>query len=266
MTRVLVIGASIAGPAVCYWLKKFGFSPVLIEKNNILRKGGYGVDIRGVAVDLVKKMGIYEKITKIRTKLEHGYYVDAQSNVLLEEEGDKFGFRENDEVEIVRGDLVEILMSSIKDIPCYFNQSVVDIKQHPQYVKVTFKDGKTENYDLIIGCDGLHSSTRRMVFSTDEYKLIDLGAYISVFSVPNYLNVYRSEILFESNQKLMTFTNLDQPHTAFAACMFRSKNKLNNIRDENEQKNFLKMNFLHLGWECNKLRELPAAKATGFQY
>jgi len=30
--KILVVGAGIAGPTVCYWLKKYGFSPTLIEK------------------------------------------------------------------------------------------------------------------------------------------------------------------------------------------------------------------------------------------
>jgi len=30
--KILVVGAGIAGPAICYWLKRFGFSTVLIEK------------------------------------------------------------------------------------------------------------------------------------------------------------------------------------------------------------------------------------------
>ena len=56
INKILVIGAGIAGPAVCYWLRRFGFSPVLIEKSASVRKGGQGVDIRGVALDIVKKI------------------------------------------------------------------------------------------------------------------------------------------------------------------------------------------------------------------
>ena len=68
INKILVIGAGIAGPAVCYWLKRFGFSPVLIEKSASIRKGGQALDIRGVAIDIAKKMGIYEQICKMRTQ------------------------------------------------------------------------------------------------------------------------------------------------------------------------------------------------------
>lgn len=256
VNKILVIGASIAGPAVCYWLKKFGFSPTLIERNDTLSKGGYAIDVRGIAIEVVKKMGIYEKIYDMRTQLEAGYYVDANGNVLLQEQGEKFGFRQGDEVEIVRGDLVEILMQSIKDIPCYFSQAIDRIEQYDETVKVTFKDGRAEGYDLVIGTDGIHSTTRGMVFAKDEYDLLDLGPYISIFSIPNYLNLNRSAMFFELNQKSIHITSDKDRHTAFAGFMFRSSEKLNNILDEKEQKNFLKSIFLNLGWESNKLLEL----------
>lgn len=251
--KILVVGAGIAGPTMCYWLKKFGFSPTLIEKNSILRQGGHAIDIHGIAVDVIKKMGIYKKTFDMRTQIEQGFHVDAKGNIIHEEQGEKFGYRHGDEIEIARGDLVEILMQSIQDVPCYFNQHIICIKQYNQNVEVTFNDNKTENYDLIIGADGLHSSIRRMVFANQEYDLMDLACYISVFTIPNYLRLNRSEINFEANQKVVSLSVDKNPFIALAAFMFRSNHVLSNQRDEKEQKYFIKRNFIDLGWETNKL-------------
>jgi 2-polyprenyl-6-methoxyphenol hydroxylase-like FAD-dependent oxidoreductase len=254
--KILVIGAGIAGPTVCYYLKKFGFSPTLIESNDGLRKGGHAVDIRGIAVDIVKKMGIYKKICNMRTQLLHGCYVDAQGNTLVEEQGEKFCFRQDEEVEIVRDDLVEILMNAIKDIPCYFKKNIVQIEQHDENVKVTFSDNTTEIYDLVIGSDGLHSATRYMVFTKDEYSLIDFGSYFSVFSIPNYLKLNQSEMIFECNQKIVSIGSDKDSTMALASFMFRTHQKFNNIRSEEEQKNVLRRIFIDLGWEVNNLLQL----------
>jgi len=167
-----VIGSGIAGPAVCYWLQRFGFYPVLIEKSSYIRKGGQGVDIRGAAVDIVKKMGIYEQICKMRTQLEYGRQVDVMGKILHEEKAEKFGYRQDEDVEILRGDLVEILIKQIECVPCHFNQSIDNIEQNDDGVTVYFKDGRNEHYDLVIGADGVRSSVRRMVFDKDEYKLV----------------------------------------------------------------------------------------------
>ena len=256
INKILVIGAGIAGPAVCYWLKRFGFSPILIERSANLRKGGHALDVRGVAIDLAKRMGIYEKICTFRTQVELGRYVDAEGNILHEEKGERFCFREGEDVEIIRGDLVEILMDAIEGVPCYFNQLIDSIKQNDGDVEVQFKDGRTEHYDLVIGADGLHSTTRRMVFDEDEYKLTNLGAYFSIFSIPNYLNLNHTEVQFEANQKLISITSDKNPKMAEVGFCFRTQNVLNNIRDENEQQRFLRDTFQDFGWETSKVFEL----------
>lgn len=256
INKILVVGAGVAGLTVCYWLKKLGFLPTLIEKSSMIRVGGHALDIRGVAISVVKKMDIYNKIYDMRTRIEKGYYVDYNGNTLVEEAGDKFRFKQTDDVEIIRGNLIKILMEATKNIPCQFNRSVEHIIQYDDRVEVTFNNHKSENYDLVIGTDGLHSSIRNLVFNKSDYNLIDLGSYISICEVPNYLNLHKSETLFELNQKSIYVSSTNNDKLARVGFMFRSIEKLNDIRDEQEQKNFLQKNFFNLGWEANKLLEL----------
>src|SRR5436309_902615 len=96
--KILVVGAGIAGTAVCYWLRRFGFSPVLVEKSAGVRKGGQGLDLRGMAIGLVKRMGIHAQICSMRTQVALGRYVDSEGNSLHEEKGEKFGFRQDEDV------------------------------------------------------------------------------------------------------------------------------------------------------------------------
>ncbi|GDY40190.1 hypothetical protein SANT12839_010720 [Streptomyces antimycoticus] len=55
---ILVSGASIAGPALAYWLHRYGFAVTVVEKAAALRGGGYPIDIRGTAVEVVRRMGV----------------------------------------------------------------------------------------------------------------------------------------------------------------------------------------------------------------
>ena len=251
--KILVVGAGIAGPAICYWLKRFGFSPVLIEKGPAIRKGGQALDIRGVATHIAREMGIYERICDMRTRIECGRFVDVTGNILHEEHGEKFGFRQDDEVEILRGDLVEILMKTIADVPCFFNQSITSMQQHDNNVTVNFNDGKVENYDMVIAADGIHSATRRMIFDKNEYQLINLGSYLSTFTIPNYLNLNHMDLECEVNHKLVSINSDNDPKIARAGFMFRSQHVLKNIRDENEQKKFLCDTFQDFGWEVSTI-------------
>jgi 2-polyprenyl-6-methoxyphenol hydroxylase-like FAD-dependent oxidoreductase len=47
--RVLISGASVAGPALAFWLGQLGYKVVVIERAPALREGGYAVDFRGAA-------------------------------------------------------------------------------------------------------------------------------------------------------------------------------------------------------------------------
>lgn len=254
--KILVVGAGVAGPAICYWLKRFGFAPVLIEKSAAIRKGGQALDIRGIATHITREMGIYDRICDMRTRIECGRFVDVTGKVLHEEHGEKFGFRQDDEVEILRGDLVEILMKTILDVPCRFNQSIASMQQNDDSVTVNFNDGKVENYDMVIAADGIHSATRRMVFDKNEYKLINLGSYLSTFTIPNYLKLNHMDVECEANHKLVSINSDNDPRTALAGFMFRSQHVLKDIRDENEQKTFLRDTFSDFGWEVKNILNL----------
>lgn len=253
INKILVIGAGISGLTICYWLKRFGFSPVLIEKFAYLRKEGQALDFRGASIDILKKMNIYEKMCNMRTQLELGLYVDTEGNSLHEEKGERFGFRQGEDIEIARGDTAEILMNALEGLPCQFNQSIENIEQHDNEVRVQFKDGRVEHYDLVIGADGIHSTTRSMVFDKNEYKLVNLDMYFSVFTIPNYLNLSHTEVQCEANQKLISITSDKNPKIAEVAVAFRTQNILNNIRDKNEQQQLLLNTFQGFGWQAPKI-------------
>ena len=54
--RVLVVGASIAGPTTAYWLAKAGASVTVIERFPKLREGGQNIDIRTAGVPVMRKI------------------------------------------------------------------------------------------------------------------------------------------------------------------------------------------------------------------
>jgi hypothetical protein len=46
------------------------FTPTLIEKHPFLRKGGYKVDVRGTAIEVAKRMGIYQSLIDANVNIE----------------------------------------------------------------------------------------------------------------------------------------------------------------------------------------------------
>src|SRR5260370_23769115 len=75
-TTILISGASIAGPTLAYWLKRYGFNPTVIERASQLREGGYPVDVRFEAVQVAKLMGIWPRLQQEKTTIQETSFVN----------------------------------------------------------------------------------------------------------------------------------------------------------------------------------------------
>jgi hypothetical protein len=75
---VLVTGASIAGPALAYWLVRYGFGVTLVERAPTIRTGGYAIDIRGTAIDVVDRMGILPAVRAEHVATRRVTFVNTQ--------------------------------------------------------------------------------------------------------------------------------------------------------------------------------------------
>src|SRR3954466_12165488 len=105
-TRVLISGASIAGPALAYWLARYGFTVTVVEKAPALRPGGQAVDFKGdTHRTVLSRMGILDDVRKAQTGGNDGIVVDASGRRIAVIPAEFSG----GEIEIVRGDLARIL-------------------------------------------------------------------------------------------------------------------------------------------------------------
>ncbi|MFI6787370.1 NAD-binding protein [Nonomuraea sp. NPDC050383] len=81
--KVLVSGASVAGPALAYWLNRHGHEVTVVERAPVLRDSGYAVDFRGAAFDVLEGMGILDEVRGCETGM--------RGTDLVDEEGRKVG-------------------------------------------------------------------------------------------------------------------------------------------------------------------------------
>jgi 2-polyprenyl-6-methoxyphenol hydroxylase-like FAD-dependent oxidoreductase len=193
---VLISGAGVAGLMTAYWLRQYGFNPTIVERADALVVGGYKIDVRGTALEVLQRTGIHDDVVSASTHMQGAMLVDREGNVIGNMSGDEFGHRVGEDLEIVRGTLCQILMSRILDIETIFGDSVASIAQSADGAAVTFTTSGTRTFDLVIGADGLHSNVRQKAFGDEAQFLHDLGMYLCVFSVPNYMNLDRVEVQY----------------------------------------------------------------------
>ncbi|HVV22265.1 MAG TPA: FAD-dependent oxidoreductase, partial [Pseudonocardiaceae bacterium] len=60
--KILISGASIAGPTLAYWLAVHGHRPTVVELAPDIRMGGYPIDVRGPAVLVAERMGVLSRV------------------------------------------------------------------------------------------------------------------------------------------------------------------------------------------------------------
>src|SRR6266550_4194942 len=136
--RVLILGDGIAGLTVAYWLRRYGFSPTIVERAPSLLTGGYKIDVRGTALQVLRRMGIHDAVVAASTDKEGALLVDKNGKVINKMTGDEFGHRVGEDLEIVRGALCQILMDHIPDAEFIFGDSTRAISQSSDRVEVEF--------------------------------------------------------------------------------------------------------------------------------
>lgn len=250
---VLISGAGIAGLTLAYWLKRFGFTPTLVEKHPSLRTGGYKVDLRGVGLEVLKRMGVYPAISESRTTISKAIYINAEGRQITESSADLCGIRlEGVDLEIMRGTLCHILREAAGDVECLFDDSITKIEEGIDGVDVQFEKHGTRHFNLLIGADGLHSTVRKLVFGEESCFARELGVYVSVFSFPDFLHLNDCEVEHHSLRKFVNLYRDRKSAHATAAIAF-SMQKPFSSRDPKEQKKLILEAFADSKWEMPKI-------------
>lgn len=193
--KILIIGAGICGPAMATLLRRSdpGHSVTIVERYPEIRHNGLQIDLRAWGIPIMKRLGLLEKVRQVSVKEGGLALVDSKGKIkaVLGINDSGAGAQSfTSEFEVMRGDLVNILYeASMKDadepatgkgdgaqdpreedgpgIRYRFNVSVTALAQDEKGVDVTFTDGTTRRYDLVVGADGQWSKTRRMMFGED---------------------------------------------------------------------------------------------------
>ncbi|MBM7519888.1 FAD-dependent monooxygenase [Nocardioides nitrophenolicus] len=253
--RVLVTGASIAGPALAHWLCRRGATVTVVEQAPGLRPGGQAVDARGVAKDVIRLMGLDAEVRAACTDTLGGHTVAADGTVLETYRAD-----ENDgdghiaEVEVLRGDLSQVLYDATRDHAEYvFGYRIAELVQDPDGVDVTFASGERRRFDLVIGADGLHSALRSMVFGPHEEHVRHLGMVLAFFTVPNEFGLDGWAIDHNDGGRSAGLRPVPDPTRAIAMLSFPAPDFAIDHRDIAAQKRLLREQMAGFGWETERI-------------
>ncbi|HDR6298775.1 FAD-dependent oxidoreductase [Bacillus wiedmannii] len=254
--RVLISGASITGPALAYWLHRYGFDVTVVERAPALRSGGYGVDIRGAAVTVLGRMGILDQVRAADTNMTGVYFVNSKGEVEGQLSEASLANQHGVDIEIMRDDLSNILYDLTKDTIKYiWSESITAIHDNEAGVEVQFIHEKPQTFDLVIGADGLHSNVRSLTFGDEAQFKRTLGCYISIFTLENYLNLDHRVLLYTMPGKTVGMYSARGNTEAKGMLLFQSEALEYDRYDEESQKKLVENAFVdHTeDWETSQI-------------
>ena len=250
--KILISGAGIGGPCLAYWLLRYGFEPVLVERAATLRTGGYIIDFWGRGFDVADRMGLlpalrregYEideiRIVDEKGRRTGGFSARALQSVL----GDRY-------LSILRSDLAKLIYESLDGkVRTIFGDTVTAIEQDDKGARVTFKHAPVEQFDLVIGAGGLHSAVRGLVFGPEGRYEEFLGYYAAAFSVAGYPRRDAGAYVSSAPGRQVSRYSLRGDRTVFFFVFARDARLPISPNDPRAQKDILRKVFGQDGWEC----------------
>ncbi|MFD4482484.1 FAD-dependent monooxygenase [Streptomyces sp. NPDC058471] len=251
--KVLISGASIAGPALGFWLNRYGFAVTVVEKAGALRGGGYPIDVRGTALEVVRRMGILPRLRDAHIDLRRLTFLDVDGGEVTSVKPHSVtGGVAGQDLEVRRGDLTGALHAAVRDdVEFLFDDSIATLDQTGHGVDVTFRGGGRRTFDLVFGADGLHSRTREFLFGPEEQFHRYLGYCFAGFTMRNTFGLSHELMMWntpgraaalyavgDSDDDVHAFLNFARPEPPFDA-----------FRNPEAQRDLVAAVFADAGWE-----------------
>lgn len=266
--RIAINGTGIAGPTLAWWLQRYGHEPVLFERAPALRTGGYLIDFWGVGYAIAEKMGIIPELQ------QKGYLIEALH--LVDETGRPVAnmstaamrkLVDGRFISIARGDIAATLYNACDAVETHFGTHITGIEEQADGVLAALSDGSTEQFDLVIGADGLHSQIRSLIVGPEAQVEHSLGVEVAACTVAGYQP--RDELTYMGHrapQKMVSRVSLREDKTLF---LFTFRSVLAEKQPENsaEAKALLHNLYGDMGWEVPSiLRRLDDADDFYFDH
>jgi 2-polyprenyl-6-methoxyphenol hydroxylase-like FAD-dependent oxidoreductase len=250
--RVLISGASIAGPALAFWLSRYGFEATAVERAPALRPGGYAVDFRGTAMQVLDRMGLVDAVKQHENRTGFITMVDANNKVVAKLPD---GFTSG-ELEILRGDLSKLLYEATRhDADYRFDDSIREMQETADGVTVTFASGKAGTFDFVVGADELHSNVRSIAFGKESEFAHPMGYYIAIFTVPDFMGLGDAGRYYVELGKRVGCFGTPNDGRAKASFYLASEEFDYDRRDVSAQKQLLRDAFAGVKWETKRMLE-----------
>jgi 2-polyprenyl-6-methoxyphenol hydroxylase-like FAD-dependent oxidoreductase len=255
-SQILISGASFAGLCTAYWMNKIGYQVTIVEIATGLKKGGTPVNIMESTIDIVKRMGLLDQIVANKLHMESISFKNADDiTASLHYHQKNQAERGEIEYEIERDFLLHLLYDSVKDYTKFiFGDSITGLEETDGHMEVSFKNGASQIFDLVFGCDGIHSAVRKYWFGDEAQFSHFLKAYFSISIVDKLLIPENTTEMYSEPGKTIML-NAYNNKTDICLAFYSDQEFAYDYRNEQQMRNIILDQFKGTGWRAPELLE-----------
>ncbi len=246
--RVLISGGGIAGLTLAYWLHQYDIPSVVIEQAKDIRRDGYAIDFLGTGYDVAERMGLIDQLAARQIPFEALVSVNKSGKPIARLDAALLrSITDGKYMGLMHATLEEVLYEALeRTVEVRFGRSLVAIESGPDAVVVTFHDGTTESFDLLIGADGVHSTTRALVFGPEDQFSRYLGYTIACYPLVDRYGIGCTYKLYNEPGRQVLAYGTPQAGKLLMLFLYRSNEQEHLPREQRLAR--LREVFAGMGW------------------
>lgn len=155
--NILIVGAGISGLSLAINLKKLDIPFRIIEKQENWEKKGLAMSIQGEGLEAASLMGILKeiKVHGEKRNLQRIENIKGKKIIQIKQNPEDQSF-------VIRRDILhEALRLRVPEIE--MGLSVVNSNETKSSQNITFSDGSSSNFSLVVGADGINSEISKLI-------------------------------------------------------------------------------------------------------
>lgn len=221
-TRIAIIGGGLGGLSAAIAVKKIaGIQATVFEQSNKHDEVGAGVTIAPNGSRVLDKLDLLEPMQHAGAIPDgHGAYLDALGNLVTDAAWeDTSGQYQN--IGIYRPDMIDILVKSVDPEAIRLHHRAKSVEMLDSGVRVYFENGKQEDFDAVIGADGIRSVVRQAVGQPTNFVYSGYMAYRGVIDAADLPKDWKriSQTWMGNDRHLMTYPLQQHRLYNYVACV-----------------------------------------------
>lgn len=162
--HVLIIGGGISGILLAILLERGNYDVTIVERNTDRRPAGGGITLTLNGIHALRSLGLLDDVMLYGNEILTINIADAGGVALSSFDLSSYAATYAPTLTILRTDLHNVLFAHLQRTRLYMGVTYRNIAEHEKGVEVVLTNGHTGVYDLVVGCDGIHSSLRQHLF------------------------------------------------------------------------------------------------------